>query len=326
MTPATKNIFLTGASGFLGSHFIKDSVNHNYKIYALTRKKENIRLNVGSSHIEILEGNINEIEKFQTILSECNYFIHLAGEKSDESKMEEVNVGSLKKILSFLKNFPEIKMIYISSCGVYGIENYPDTILKEDGACFPNNMYEKTKLDAEKYLISSAKENTIQYIILRPSNVFGENDLSYKLLNLLKSLRKGLFFFIGKNAIVNYVYVKYVTSVMFHFLNTNRFTNEIYNVNSPMPLDKMIELLKAELNIERKSLRIPCWLLYPIALLFDIFPQRFQVFNTKKYFALTNKKIYSTEKLNSECVSIENTSMSMGLKNLVHSYKKINMI
>ena len=326
MTPATKKIFLTGASGFLGSHFINDSVNRNYKIYALTRKKENIHLNAGYNHIEVLEGNINEIEKFRAILSECNYFIHVAGEKSDESKMDDVNVTSLKKILSILKNVPQIQMIYISSCGVYGIENYPATVLKEDGECFPNNMYEKTKLDAESYLISSAKENSIQYIILRPSNVIGENDLSFKLLNLLKSLRKGLFFFIGKNAIVNYVYVKYVTSVMFHFVDTNRFTNEIYNVNSPMSLDKMIELLKAELNIKRKSLRIPYWLLYPIALLFDIFPQRFQVLNTKKYFALTNKKIYSTDKLNSECVSNENTSLSMGLKNLVHSYKKNNML
>ena len=326
MTPVTKKIFLTGASGFLGSHFIADAINHNYKIYALTRKKGNICLNAGYNHIEVLEGDINNIEKFASILSECNYFIHVAGEKSDETKMEEVNVGSLTKILSLLKSFPEIKIIYISSCGVYGIENYPDTILKEDGECFPNNMYEKTKLDAEKYLISSAKENSIQYIILRPSNVIGENDQSFKLLNLMKSLKNGLFFYIGKNTVVNYVYVKNVTSVMFHFLDLNRFNNEIYNVNSPMPLDEMIELLKAELIIEKKSLRIPYWLLYPIALLFDIFPQRFQVLNTKKYFALTNKKIYSIEKINAEFVSNESSSLKIGLKNLAHSYKEKNMI
>ena len=326
MTPVTKKIFLTGASGFLGSHFIADAINHNYKIYALTRKKENICLNAGYNHIEVLEGDINNIEKFAAILSECNYFIHVAGEKSDESKMEDVNVASLTKILSVLKDVPEIKMIYISSCGVYGIENYPDTILTEDGACFPNNIYEKTKLDAEKYLIKFAENNSIQYIILRPSNVIGENDQSFKLLNFMKSLKKGLFFYIDKNTLVNYVYVKYVTSVMFHFLDMNRFTNEIYNVNSTMPLNEMIEILKHELNIVKKTLRIPYALLYPMALLFDILPQRFQILNSKKYFSLTNKKIYSTEKLNSEFENDESTSLRTGLKNLVFSYKEKNRI
>ena len=69
MTPVTKKIFLTGASGFLGSHFIADAINHNYKIYALTRKKGNICLNAGYNHIEVLEGDINNIEKFAAILS-----------------------------------------------------------------------------------------------------------------------------------------------------------------------------------------------------------------------------------------------------------------
>ena len=30
---------------------------------------------------------------------------------------------------------------------------------------------------------------------------------------------------------------------MFHFLDINRFTNEVYNVNSSMPLNEMIDVI-----------------------------------------------------------------------------------
>lgn len=326
MTEQRKKIFITGASGFLGMHFIIDSFDYNFEIYALTREKQNIKLSPDYKNVEILEGDINEIENFKPQLIQCDYFIHLAGEKSDEAKMEEINVGSMKKILQVLSSIPAIKMIYISSSGVYGIKNYPGNILSEDGPCYPNSVYEKTKLAAENYLINYSANKSIRYIILRPSNVIGENDKSFKLLNLMRSLKKGLFFYIDKNAIVNYVYVKYVTSVMIHFLNNDRFNNEIYNVNSTLKLEEVIVVLKSELNVKTTIFILPYWLLYPFTFLFDILPVKFQLLNSEKYFALTNKKRYSVDKLKLEFTVSEKATVIQGLKNLVSWYREKNML
>lgn len=326
MKELKKTIFVTGASGFLGMHFISDTINCNFKIFALTRNKKNIELSTDFSHIEVLEGDINEIEKFKPQLVQCDYFIHIAGEKRDETKMEDVNVNSMKKILSALCIIPAIKIIYISSSGVYGIENYPSNNLSEDDKCYPGTVYEKSKLAAENYLINFSKEKLLNYIILRPSNVFGENDKSFKLLGLMRSLKSGLFFYLKRDVIVNYVYVKYVTAVIIYFIGNDRINNEIYNVNSKLKLEEFIEVLKSELNVIKSSVRIPYWLFYPFTFFFDLLPLQYQLFNSEKYFALTNRKSYSIEKLKLEYSADENELIIQGLKNLVSSYKEKRMI
>jgi nucleoside-diphosphate-sugar epimerase len=321
---AGKKVFVTGASGFLGKHFIIELTGQDYDITVLTRNKSKLISDPLYNSVSILEGDLSDLENFSSEILQCNYFIHIAGEKKSKEKMDEVNLGSMKKILSIVGQNSGIKLMYISSTGVYGIRNQKLSYITEDMECFPENEYEKTKLAAEKYLKENSSLNC--FVILRPSNIIGEFDKSLKLLNLMKSLMQGKFFYINRNAMVNYVSVKYVTFVMIDSINRNRFDNEIYNINSPCRLESMIEILKNELGLIQKSRRITRLLLYPLTLVLERLPKKLQLLNSEKYFALTNEKVYSNEKLKRKIAIDEIELLIHSLKSLVAWYRKEKLL
>ena len=248
-----KKIFITGASGFLGRHFIRDSSKDQFSISALVRDKKSVEQDPLFRNINLFEGDLNRIEEFSNEIQKCDYFLHIAGEKKDISKMIDVNVNSFKNVISIISKTEKLKIIYLSSCGVYGI-HHPNNILSEEKTCYPDSIYENTKWMAEEYLKEYSLYNPLQYLILRPSNIFGEEDYSNKLLNLMNNMQRGNFFFLNDDAVVNYVYVKYVTDSILYFLRNDKINNQIYNINSPIRLNDFIaELPKGEIPQETRG-------------------------------------------------------------------------
>ena len=194
----SRNIFITGASGFIGQHVLQEFSGKDFFIYALSRKSSRSEI----KNVRFLKGDLLTIEEFSEQLSSTDYFIHIAGEKKNEGKMDEINVKGLAKILFITSAYPKIRFLLVSSTGIYGIKSHPETILTENTIPYPTNMYERSKYEAEKILIEEASKTGIRYSIIRPSNIFGENDNGLKLLNLLKIIKRGLFFFINPNAVI----------------------------------------------------------------------------------------------------------------------------
>jgi nucleoside-diphosphate-sugar epimerase len=232
-------------------------------------------------------------------------------------------------LLSAITKYPAIKLVYISSGGVYGIENHPNSILSENVNCYPDTIYEKTKLNAEFLLSEFAKKNNLYYTILRPTNVFGEFDKGMKLLNLFIALQKKRFFYINKKSIVNYLYVRQLSDTIKLCFENDFFENEIYNVNSACTIEEFIEQSKKALNLHYTIKKIPLGflgLLLMIAKLADMLPSKYQLINSGKLRELTSEKYYSTEKIQEKITINEFAYLKTGIENLVKYYKSINKL
>jgi nucleoside-diphosphate-sugar epimerase len=243
--------------------------------------------------------------------------------------MHNVNVNGLSIILSEIIKYPNIKFLHVSSAGIYGIETHYETVLTENSGSYPNNTYERTKQQAEKLLIEFEYKSGLHYSILRPSNVFGENDTGLKLLNLFKGLKKDRFFFINPNAVVNYVYVKQVTYVIKQLIEKNVFENKIYNVNAACTISEFIFIIKKALDISTKTKRIPLFLSFFIKIICKIadrLPVKYQYINSGKYRELTAEKYYSTEELRKVIPMNEKEILNTGIHNLVKHYKEKGLL
>lgn len=323
-----KTIFITGSTGFVGKHLLREFNSANYQIYALTRKGSNHEELYKQSNVKYLFGDVIHIEQYSSLLSNCDYFIHIAGEKRDEKKMYKSNVVGMVNILKEIARYSNrIKFLYLSSAGVYGIELHPENNISENSLCYPSNSYERTKYQAEEILRKN--KAGIKYTILRPSNIFGEFDNRKSLLNLLQALQKRHFFYLNKNAKVNYVYVKYLCDIIYHIIKEDHFVNETYNVNSPCPVVKFIELIqnKLDLNYSIKTLpKASLPLMYSLSQILKRFPRKYQFINTIKYRELTNNKIYSDQKVKGLTSFDSETYLNMGLNNLIDHYKGSGLI
>lgn len=227
----TKNIFITGATGFIGYHLCNKLYEEGYRIIAVGRKDENrIKCN------EFYTCNLNNIP-WQDIpnIDAC---FHLSANndtlEKNESFMKSINyytpISIFKKLLS--KNCSQF--VYSSSCSVYGNELPP---LKEDSNPNPLNPYAESKLMFEKFAQEFARLNKVNCIGLRYSNVYGTHEahkgrrasMIYQLIQKFYKNEKPKIFKDGEQR-RDWVFIKDVVDANLLALKYNK--SDIFNVGS----------------------------------------------------------------------------------------------
>lgn len=187
-----KKILITGAHGFIGtnlSHYLaKDA---NVKLIALDLSKK-----INSPYYK--EYTWKEIHNID--FNSINTIIHLAGLAHDTAKTQNtynyfnINVGLTKQIFDQYIKSSAKKFIYFSS--VKAVADSVNKILTEEDSPNPQTPYGKSKLEAERYLLSYILPKDKSLYILRPAMIHGPGNKGN--LNLLFNLiRKGLPYPLG---------------------------------------------------------------------------------------------------------------------------------
>ena len=153
-----KSIFVTGSSGFIGSHLIK-KIPHNIIKFEKNNKK----------------GDLLKKEELLKI-KRADVVIHLAGQIPYSHKRKtnyfDNNVLATLNILEYCIKKNVKKLIFVSSY-VYGIPKHNP--INEKHPVTHHNSYTKSKILAEELCKSYAKKYGLEVIILRPINVYGKS-------------------------------------------------------------------------------------------------------------------------------------------------------
>jgi len=162
------NILMSGGSGFIGSFFLKKFMEQEVSVDLISRRKPSNLKDNKSLFYDF------DITKPENLLFKKKYdtFIHLAGANDIDSKnpldaLLKSTYGTRNCLELCVKN--KIKnFIYFSTLQVYGENNQ----ISEDSEVACINDYAMTHYFAEKY-VRMFKKNGIDFVILRPSNVYG---------------------------------------------------------------------------------------------------------------------------------------------------------
>jgi len=168
---------VTGGAGFIGSHLIKNLVEHGNEVIVIdnlnTGKKQNIEKI--SKKIDFFEVDIRDFNAIEDILKNVDGVFHEAALASVQDSFRipdeffDVNVNGTENIFKIAKKLG-IKVVYASSSSVYG--NPISIPIKENDGKNPFNPYAKTKLEDDK-LAEKYARNGLKVIGLRYFNVFG---------------------------------------------------------------------------------------------------------------------------------------------------------
>lgn len=159
-----KNILLTGGTGYVGSHthleLLKAGFNtilfdnlSNSKIASLNALKK-----ITGIDPQFIKGDIRSLNDVENVFKNnaIDAVIHFAGYKSvRESVVNPMKyytnniIGSLN-LLSVMRKYEVMDMIFSSSCTVYGLET--DKPISEDVLCSPRHAYGKSKFYIENML------------------------------------------------------------------------------------------------------------------------------------------------------------------------------
>lgn len=208
-----KIVLITGSKGFLGKNIVFALKKFNYQI------KE---FNENDTQLQLIKN-----------LKKVNLIIHLAGVQRpvNQEMYYSINFGLTKKIVDELVNNKlSIPIIFASSTYV---ENYPDS------------LYSKSKLEAERYLEDYSKKTGDIVKIYRFNNVFGPGAK----VNYSSVVANFIYYLINNKKIeisepyklINFVYIDdLVDSVV--SLTRNLLDNTINNDNKILYIRPVYEI------------------------------------------------------------------------------------
>ena len=231
---------VTGGAGFIGSHLVKNLVEHGDEIIVIdnlnTGKKKNIEK--FSEKIDFFEVDIRDFNAIEDILKNVDGIFHEAALASVQDSFRipdeffEVNVNGTENIFKIGKKLG-IKIVYASSSSVYG--NPIRIPIKESDGKNPFNPYAKTKLECDKLAEKYAK-NGLKVIGLRYFNVFGprqSKEYAGVIKLFLERIQQGLSPLINGDGLQvrDFVYVDDVVNANMLAMESN-IDGEFFNIGT----------------------------------------------------------------------------------------------
>ena len=233
-------VFVTGSSGFIGSHVIRALLSRGHSVFILTPHLEQPwRLKDVFHQIDVKHGKLEDLRELRKTLSEIKVdaCIHLAWYVEPgkyTSSME--NLSSMKMTLNLYNELIQTGCKQIVTAGTCMEYAYSQDPLKEDSATGPSTLYAASKLSAllmGRQLSDLGKINFSWGRIFYP---YGPKEDERRLVpSVINSILKGKPFPATQgNQVRDYIHVEDVALAF--CLMAEKRVNEVINIASGTPI------------------------------------------------------------------------------------------
>jgi len=177
----TRNVLVIGGAGYIGSMLTRRLIQFGYSATVLDRLLyggESIEELSGQRGFRFVQGDTRHINDLVAAIRDADAVVHLAelvGDPlcaRDPTTTLEINYLATTTIARICSCLQVNRLVYMSSCSVYGASSDPDAVLDENSGLSPVSLYAKTKIDCERAIMGMSKGN-FSPCILRLATVFG---------------------------------------------------------------------------------------------------------------------------------------------------------
>lgn len=208
------NVFLTGATGYVGHQLALKLAAENFVVHALIRDINSLKV-PKHKNIIVFEGDLCDFESILKAISDCTYVFHTAAYTNLKCKsianFYKGNVVATENVLKAALHHRIKKVIYTSTLSVFGpsYKKIPITESQPRLASYAND-YELTKSMSEEVVLEYVKKG-LHCTVLNLSRVYGPGLDTYsngvnKLITMIS--KKDILLVPSKlDTISNYVFI-----------------------------------------------------------------------------------------------------------------------
>ena len=252
-------VFLTGASGFVGSHLVEAAKNLGWNVHAGVRSSTKTD-DIAPFVDKFIYPDFGDVQGLIQLFQEeqYDYIIHAAAltKSKSEEEMMRVNVGITQNLMqaAFSQGLNIKRFVYVSSLAAIGpIAFDASEEITEDTAYRPLTVYGRSKMKSEENIKKRFSDKPIS--VFRPTAVYGPREKD--LFILFDTLNKGLDPYIGSNPQkLSFIYVKDLVKVLLQGCLIQQGNLEFYNISDGHVYSKyaMADIFRR--TFKKKALRL----------------------------------------------------------------------
>ncbi|HTU42290.1 MAG TPA: hopanoid-associated sugar epimerase [Candidatus Aquilonibacter sp.] len=174
-------IFLTGATGFLGSHVARVLAEQGADLRLLVRRTSNLK-NLEGLKAETVTGDLRDPASLEKAMSGCDVAFHVAADYRlwlrDPNEMYRSNVEGTRAILEVARKNGVKSVIYTSTVGTIGFTGNGQPA-DEDSPVLLADMighYKRSKFMAEQIALEAGRSG-MRVVTVNPTTPIGEQDI-----------------------------------------------------------------------------------------------------------------------------------------------------
>jgi dihydroflavonol-4-reductase len=174
-------IFLTGATGFLGSHVARALADQGADLRLLVRPTSNLK-NLEGLRAETATGDLRDPASLEKAMSGCDKVFHVAADYRlwvrDPAEMYRSNVEGTRAILDAARKSKVRCVVYTSSVATVGFTTNGHPADEDSPVALADMIghYKRSKFMAERIALEAGRGDT-RVVTVNPTTPIGEQDI-----------------------------------------------------------------------------------------------------------------------------------------------------
>src|ERR1039458_7041668 len=173
--------FVTGATGFLGSHVARVLADQGAELRLLVRPTSNLR-NLEGLKAETATGDLRDAASLEKAMAGCDTVFHVAADYRlwvrDPEEMYRSNVEGTRAILDASRRNGVKRVVYTSSVATMGFTSNGHPADEDSPGAVENMIgpYKRSKFMAEQIALEAGRGG-MDVVVVNPTTPVGERDI-----------------------------------------------------------------------------------------------------------------------------------------------------
>lgn len=301
-------VLITGGTGFLGGSMALRHLQAGDDVRVMAKEATPLEKERGrrlrSLGVEVLVGDVVDEDLCAVGLGGIDLVYHIAAAMREanvaDSHFWKVNVEATERLLRLSREAGVSRFLYCGSSGAVGPSG--GRMTDEDSECHPKDIYQTTKLAAERLVLEFGRETGWPVSVVRPAGVYGPGD--GRLLKLFKMIQRGWFLLVGSGHGKHHlVYIDDLLDGMWLAATSEKAIGRCYNLadGDPVPLRELVGAIAERLGVKCRLVRVPLAPMQLVAVVMErtlrpvgiqppLYPRRLDFFQHDEHFDISRAR------------------------------------